>query len=252
MKKLILMAFMTLVSNSLLAAGGMNVKLQDANIDVQDEQSRQQGMKTFVNYCLGCHSAQYQRYERAAEDLGMPVDLVLEHLVFSDQKVGEHMTNAMRSNQAAEWFGAPPPDLTNSVNLRGADWVYSYLLSFYADSDRPYGVNNTVFENVGMPNVLAELQGIQERVCQTTSNEDKHNNEQSDVSSCQLKVKASTGVMTQVEFEQTVRDLTNFMAYMSNPNAAASKRIGIYTILFLLLLTTLFYFLYKEYWRDIK
>jgi ubiquinol-cytochrome c reductase cytochrome c1 subunit len=162
------------------------------------------------------------------------------------------MTNAMRSNQAAEWFGAPPPDLTNSVNLRGADWVYSYLLSFYADSDRPYGVNNTVFENVGMPNVLAELQGIQERVCQTTSNEDKHNNEQSDVSSCQLKVKASTGVMTQVEFEQTVRDLTNFMAYMSNPNAAASKRIGIYTILFLLLLTTLFYFLYKEYWRDIK
>jgi ubiquinol-cytochrome c reductase cytochrome c1 subunit len=257
MKKLILLCTILLASVSLLAAGGSDVSLQDANINAQDEQSRQRGMKIFVNYCLGCHSAKYQRYERAAEDLRMSADLVLEHLVFGDQKVGEHMTNTMLPAQAAKWFGVAPPDLTNVVNFRSVDWVYSYLLGFYADSNRPYGVNNTIFKNVGMPNVLSELQGIQEKVCEVAPSNDEYGNSAVDIQtvsqqSCkELKVRSGTGTMGPDEFEQTVRDLTNFMAYMSNPNAAASKRIGTYTIIFLLLLTTLFYFLYKEYWRNL-
>ncbi len=257
MKKLILLWAALLIIQSLQAATSFDVNLQDARIDEQDQQSRQRGMKTFVNYCLGCHSAKYQRYERAAEDLGIPKDLVLEHLIFSDQKVGEQMTNTMQPDQAAKWFGAIPPDLTNAVNLRGADWIYSYLLGFYVDNSRPYGVNNAVFQNVGMPNVMSELQGIQEQVCETVPSNDKQNDPEVDslINSkvrCKLQIQPDTGTMSPAEFEHTVRDLTNFMDYISNPNTETSRRIGVYTIIFLLLLTTLFYFLYKEYWRDVK
>ena len=169
------------------------------------------------------------------------------------------MSNSMEKNLAKNWFGAPPPDLTNEINLRGADWVYSYLLGFYADEDRPYGVNNTVLKNVAMPNVLAELQGIQKKICSTRSSEKNGEQRTRTVSKdslakldCVLKVDPGSGKMNETEFKQTVSDLTNFLIYTSNPNAEASKRIGFYVILFLLVLTLLFYLLYKEYWKDIS
>jgi ubiquinol-cytochrome c reductase cytochrome c1 subunit len=247
MKKILMIVTLLWVPLGTFAAGGSGVPLDHIKVDATDKVSLQRGMKLYVNYCLGCHSAQYQRYERAAVDLQIPVDLMMEHLVFSGQKVGEQMTNAMDAEQAKGWFGVSPPDLTNEVNLRGADWLYTYMRSFYVDDSRPYGVNNVVFENVGMPNVLAELQGIQRRTCDQVVNA----TDQSVTESCDLLVDANTGTMSVAEFDQAMYDLTNFLAYVSNPNKLASEALGVKVILFLLLMTLVFYFLYKEYWRDI-
>ncbi|MFV2091113.1 MAG: cytochrome c1, partial [Pseudomonadales bacterium] len=131
------------------------------NPDLQNLPSLQNGWRLYTNYCLGCHSLKYQRYERTADDLGVPHDIVLEQLIFSGQKIGEQMTTAMDPEMAKNWFGAPPPDLTMVARLRGVDWLYNYLRTFYLDESRPFGVNNKVFPNVGMPKVLHELQGTQ-------------------------------------------------------------------------------------------
>ena len=157
-------------------------------------------------------------------------------------------------------FGAPPPDLTNEVNLRGADWVYTYLRSFYADDSRPYGVNNVVYPAVGMPNVLAELQGVQSKTCGEIAKFDDHGavvidsltGEPVTEQSCEVfSVAEGTGSMTPAQFDATIYDLTNFMAYMSKPYKSDSQRIGLWAILFCLMMTVLFYFLKKEFWRDV-
>ena len=121
----------------------------------------QDGLRTFTNYCMGCHSAKFQRYERVADDLGIPHEVMLSHAVFTGAKIGDHMNIGMQPADAKTWFGAAPPDLTLVARVRGTDWLYGYLKSFYEDPARPYGVNNKVFPNVGMPNVLVGLQGRQ-------------------------------------------------------------------------------------------
>jgi len=259
MKKLLIIGVMLLSPVVALAAGGGNVHLDHIKVDATNQESLQRGMQLYVNYCLGCHSAQYQRYERAATDLQIPSDLMLEHLVTSDQKIGEQMTNAMDAKQAKAWFGAPPPDLTNEVNLRGADWVYTYLRSFYVDESRPYGVNNVVFPSVGMPNVLAEVQGIQRQACGQVAMMDNGKpvfdtltGKPMTTQKCDiLVVDEGTGSMTPAEFDQAAYDLTNFLAYTSKPYLQESESLGIKVIIFLLFMTLVFYFLYKEYWRDI-
>ena len=127
---------------------------ESVDIDVSDKAALQDGAGTFVNYCMGCHSAKFQRYERVADDLGIPHDLMLEKLVFTGAKIGDHMTIGMQPADAKNWFGAAPPDLTLVARVRGTDWLYGYLRSFYEDPTRPWGVNNKDFPNVGMPNVL--------------------------------------------------------------------------------------------------
>ena len=244
MKKLLIFGAFLLAPVWVMAAGGSNIQLDSIEINMSDKLSLQRGMQLYVNNCLGCHSAQYQRYERAAADLDIPHDLMREHLIFSDQKIGEQMINAMDSDQATGWFGALPPDLTNEVNLRGADWIYTYLRSFYLDDSRPYGVNNIVFPSVGMPNVLIDMQGVQNNVCDLSDSSVK-------LSSACLEKVSGTGDLSTDEFDQAMYDLTNFMAYMSKPYLLESQSMGLYVILFLLLMTTVFYFLYKEYWRDI-
>lgn len=260
MKKLLLLSLMMMVPMFAQASEGPSVKLDAIEVDAADHASLQRGMKTYVNYCLGCHTAQYQRYSRAAEDLHIPEDLVIEHLIFSDQKIGEQMTSAMDPKVSAKWFGAAPPDLTNEVNIRGADWVYTYLRTFYADDARPYGVNNLVFPEVGMPNVLAQLQGIQSKSCGQVTEVDIHGAPVLDsvtgeaivTENCDLlTVAEGTGSMTPAEFDETIYDLTNFMAYMAKPYKTDSQRIGLWAVLFCLMMTVLFYFLKKEFWRDI-
>lgn len=145
MKKWIVILFAMLPS--LAMAAGANVPLDKANNDLSDQASLQNGAKLFMNYCFGCHSAQYQRYERVARDIGIPVELMKENLIFDPEaKVGDLMENAIPETSAAKWFGAPPPDLTLVARVRGADWLYTYLRSFYADPTRPFGVNNIVFQ----------------------------------------------------------------------------------------------------------
>ena len=146
------------------AAGGAAVHLDEMTPDLSDKASLQNGMKLFTNYCMGCHSLEYQRYSRAAEDLGIPQDLVEDNLIFSeDLAFNDQMRIAMQEGDAETWFGAAPPDLTLEARLRGTDWIYTYLRTFYKDPERPLGVNNKVFPLVGMPNALEPLQGVQER-----------------------------------------------------------------------------------------
>jgi cytochrome c1 len=131
--------------------------------DIHNQPSLQRGAKTYLNYCMGCHSLQYQRYKRTAADLGIPENLMLEHLVFDpDTRIGDLMENTMSGKNARNWFGASPPDLTLHSNLKGGpDWLYTYLRTFYRDDARPFGMNNLLFENVGMPHALLNLQGMQ-------------------------------------------------------------------------------------------
>ena len=140
-------------------ANALEPELEKVEIDVADKVALQDGARTFTNYCMGCHSAKYQRYERVANDLDIPADLMQSHLIFTGAKIGDHMSIGMQPADAKTWFGAAPPDLTLVARVRGTDWLYGYLKSFYEDPARPWGVNNKVFPNVGMPNVLVGLQG---------------------------------------------------------------------------------------------
>ncbi|HET7301451.1 MAG TPA: cytochrome c1, partial [Oleiagrimonas sp.] len=135
--------------------------LMSSGANTRDVASLQRGARTFFNYCAGCHSLKYERYSRIAQDLGLSEDEVMQNLDFTGAKFGDPVISAMPAADATKWFGKAPPDLSLEVEARGADWVYSYLNSFYLDPSRPVGWNNTVFPNASMPNVLWELQGLQ-------------------------------------------------------------------------------------------
>lgn len=223
------------------AAGGTQWHLDHAPVDARDQASLQRGAKYFVNYCLGCHTAQYQRYERMAQDIGLTNDQVLEHLIFSDQKVGETMTNTMPSDQAKQWFGATPPDLSLITRSRGNDWVYTYLRTFYRDESRPWGVNNAVFPSVGMPHVLQELQGVLEPEYE----------EHDGVKTLVALKPGEPGQMTAEEFDQAMGDLVNFLAYVADPIKLKRERMGLWVLVFLSVFFIFAYLLKKEYWRDV-
>ena len=238
--KTIIIALVTLLP-SLVFAAGASVPLDHANYDLSDKASLQNGAKLFMNYCAACHSTKYQRYKRVATDLGISDELMKANLIFTESKIGDLMTNSMTGDDAAKWFGSTPLDLTLEARLKGPDWVYTYLRSFYKDPARPFGVNNTVFRDVGMPHVLEELQGIPTAV--ETISDDGHktihieNNGQ--------------GEMSTDEFDSAVLDIVNFLVYSGEPNKLERQSMGIWVIAFLILLFIISYFLKKEYWRDI-
>ncbi|MCA6063451.1 cytochrome c1 [Thalassolituus marinus] len=235
-----------------LAAGG-NVHLDEHRTDLHDTASLQRGAQVFANYCMGCHSMEHARYNRVAKDLGIPEDLMMENLVFADKKFGDLMTIAMRQEDSKKWFGATPPDLTLVARVRRPDWVYTYLRSFYEDPSRPWGVNNVVFKDVGMPNVLADLQGLQKLGTANvkvgydtlTGQEitERHDN---------VLYLAEEGELSAEEFDKVVYDLVNFMVYMAEPIALERQTIGWWALLFLAIFFVPVYFLNKEYWKDIK
>ncbi|WP_308872994.1 cytochrome c1 [Thiothrix subterranea] len=252
MKKFII-GVMFALSASLMTttalASGDGVELEDAKVDIHNQPSLQRGAKYFVNYCMGCHSLNFSRYNRMAADLGLTEEQVAKNLIFTRDADGEIdkpgvlMKNGMSQKQFAEWFGAPPPDLSLVGRSRGSDWIYSYLKAFYLDPTRPLGVNNTVFPNAGMPHVLWELQGMQEKHC--TKGEGEHATEH-----CELKL-VKAGSMTPVEYDQTIRDITNFLTYVGEPAKLHRTTYGIFTLLFLVLFAVVAYFLKKEYWKDV-
>jgi cytochrome c1 len=222
--------------------------------DLENLPSLQNGWRLYVNYCLGCHSLQYQRYERTADDLGVPHDIALEQLVFTGQKIGEQMTTAMRPELAKNWFGAPPPDLTMVARTRGEEWLYNYLKTFYIDEARPFGVNNKVFPNVGMPNVLEELQGIQRSDCMEMPQAATNGGEQpiTEESCRELAVDEGTGLYTSEEFDQAIYDITNFLYYVGEPSRLERHRLGVYVLLFIVILWVFTYLLGREYQKDVK
>ena len=243
MKKLIIGLFALLPS--LTMAAGPSVPLMDANIDLKDNASLQRGAKLFMNYCLGCHQMQYQRYERTFRDIGIPTEIGQEQLIFDGSKVGSHIKNAIGKDDAAKWFGAAPPDLTLVARVRGTDWIYTYLKSFYKDESRPFGVNNIVFPSVGMPHVLQELQGLPTPI---TEEVEEHGHTVTKVVGTETD---GTGEMSDDEYDRAARDLTNFLAYVGEPSRLESEALGLKVIGFLVILFILAFMLKKEYWRDV-
>ncbi len=254
MKKLIASTLFALTTALTVAgtavANEAGVELEKAKVDVHDQSSLQNGAKYFVNYCMGCHSLSFSRYNRVAKDMGVPDELVAKNLIFTRNddgelnKAGDLMKNAMPAKPAAEWFGAQPPDLSLEGRLRGADWIYTYLKAFYVDPTRPMGVNNTVFPNVGMPHVLWELQGWQEKECE------KKGKGEHAVEHCELAL-TKQGSMSASEYDKVVRDITNFLVYVGEPAQLSRPMYGIFTLLFLVIFSVVAYFLKKEYWKDV-
>lgn len=239
--------FTGMFSLTATAAGG-GVELATPRIDQSNEKSLQRGAKVFVNYCMGCHSAGYHRYSRMARDLGVSDKDVVDNLIFTTDssgaptKVGSLMTNAMSKEYAGNAFGVVPPNLSLTARSRGVDWIYSYLRSFYPDPDRAIGVNNTVYPGAAMPHVLWDLQGWQKPVYEEVDGHPVFTGKFEQV---------TKGKLTPEEYDRTIADLTNFMAYLSDPVKSTRHRIGFFVILFLLVLLGISYFLKKEYWKDV-
>lgn len=245
MKKHVL-AILLFVAPVFAMASGGDVHLDKANIDPTNKESLQRGARTFVNYCMGCHSARYQRYNRLGRDLGISDDDIIANLMFTGEKVGDLMDIAMTPVMGKKWFGAAPPDLTLVARVRGTDWLYTYLRTFYLDDSRPFGVNNEVFSNVGMPNVLWELQGWQRPIYKTVVDDEGH--EHQVLEGVEL---LKAGSQTPAEFDRTIRDLVNFLAYMGEPIKLERQSLGIKVMLFLFVFFIFAYLLKKEYWKDI-
>jgi ubiquinol-cytochrome c reductase cytochrome c1 subunit len=235
MKKLLLSLLMAPV---LAFASGAELHLDKAPDRARDVAALQHGAKVFVNYCLSCHSASYMRYNRL-RDIGLSDDQVRDNLLFTADKVGEPMRIAMRRDEAKQWFGAAPPDLTVIARARGSDfgsgsdWLYTYLRTFYRDDTRPTGWNNMVFANVGMPHALWELQGEQ------VMGEDH-----------QLKL-AKPGKLKPEEYDAMVADLVGYLKYMGEPVSEFRKNLGVAVLIALAILFVFSYALKREYWKDI-
>ncbi|WP_078117945.1 cytochrome c1 [Thiosocius teredinicola] len=269
MKKLIAVLTLALAPLSALAAGGA-VHLEQANIDLNNHAAIQRGAKLFTNYCMGCHSAKYVRYQLFKE-VGLSEDDIKDNLIFADSKVGDLMTIAMPENDAGKWFGAPAPDLALTARIKhgGADWIYTYLKSFYIDSSRPMGVNNTVFPNVGMPHVLWDLQGIQKPIYKYHVMHDGHAVESFDTEAAAKSMAdekgegyrmervveklemVQAGSLTPAEYDQVARDLATFLAYISEPMKLERQRMGVWVILFLVVFSVIAYLMKKEWWKDV-
>lgn len=252
---------MTVVPIKAVAAGGAykcgSIPCDDFDADLSDKSSLQSGAKWFVNYCMGCHSAKFSRYERVATDLGIPNDVMMDNLVFTDQKIGALMVNSMDPAKSKAWFGATPPDLTLVARARSPEWLYTYLRNFYQDDGRPFGVNNRVFANVGMPHVLMDLQGLLK--CGPGPKLDDQGNairnelgEPVMNESCGGLIDGTfQGSMDAKEFDKAVYDLVNFLEYVGDPTAEDRKRTGFFVILFLLVLLVFAVLLNREYWKGI-
>ena len=250
MKKQILTLILSILPTFAYAAGG-GVHLDSAPIDTSDMESVKRGAKHFIDYCFSCHEAGYMRYNRIARDTGMTDAELREELIFTTNekgeptKVGSLMKVAMTEDYARNVFGTAVPDLTLTARARGADWVYTYLRTFYMDPYRPTGNNNLVFPDVGMPNVLSSLQGVQRAVYKT---ETRQGVEVETVDRLEL---AQAGSMTAEEFDVFVTDLTNFMVYLAEPVQNERKSLGIKVLIFLVIFFVLAYMLKKEYWKDV-
>jgi ubiquinol-cytochrome c reductase cytochrome c1 subunit len=228
-------------------ASGAAEAVQHASNDVGNVMSLQRGARNFVNYCLGCHSAKYVRYNRVGTDLGISEQQLIDNLMFTGERPFDTIRNGMNPDDAKRWFGVAPPDLSLVARSRGTDYVYTFLRSFYVDPSRSTGVNNLMLPGTAMPHVLWELQGEQEVVWEgkmdAQGNASKHFKEFKSV---------KPGKLTPEEFDGFVRDTVNFLDYIAEPVQLKRQSLGYRVIAFLLFFTLLAYLLKKEYWKDVK
>ncbi|MCG8379239.1 MAG: cytochrome c1 [Proteobacteria bacterium] len=240
-KKLLFILLFTICNNVIAAGGGS--KLMHMDVDLSDQASLQRGAAIFTNYCLSCHSAAYMSYSRIGKDLGITDDVLKNNFMFGTDKVGDYMTVSMRKIDSERYFGVAPPDLSVIARSRGADWLYTYFKTFYIDDSKPVGVNNLVFKDVGMPHVFWELQGLQRL--------NLHGDEGHHVPTYEDLELVTPGSQTEEEYDQTVRDLVNFLVYLGEPIKLKRTKIGVWVMLYLFVFLIVAYALKKEYWRDV-
>lgn len=238
MKKLSILLLLLTLSFGAVASEG--VELQEADVDVGDKASLLRGAKHFVTYCLGCHSIKQVRYLRIAMDTHADEKEVLQDIAPFGASIYDPLHSAMNKHDAEKWFGTQPPDLSLIARSRGADWLYSYLKSYYTDEKRPFGVNNLVFEDTAMPNPLWQLQGEQHAQVRKTIYGDEMD-----------LVLVKEGSLSEKEFDQLVTDLVNFLVYVGEPDQLEREAMGKYVLFFLFIFTALAYLLKKEYWKDV-
>jgi ubiquinol-cytochrome c reductase cytochrome c1 subunit len=242
MKKLL---FLLLALPAAAFASESSVSLDRAPINAHNQGSLQRGAAVFVNYCLTCHSAGYMRYNRM-QDIGLTEAQIKDSLLYASDKPGELMNTAMRTADAKAWFGATPPDLSVITRSRGADWVYTYLRGFYRDDTRATGWNNIVFDKVGMPHVLHDLQGQMAPVYHTATDEEGKSHQSID-----HFVLVKPGKLTLAEYDSLVGDLVNYLDWMGEPAKTTRKTIGVFVMLFLGIFFVIAFYLKKDYWKDL-
>jgi len=241
-KKIFLAAVM-LVPAAALAEGA--VHLDHAGTDINNQASLQRGARNFVNYCLGCHSAKYVRWNRVGADLGISDEELQRNLMFTGGKPFDTIESAMPGDKAKDWFGVAPPDLSLIARSRGVDYLYTFLRSFYADPSRPTGVNNVVLPNAAMPHVLAGLQGVRTARIELVTHEGQT------TSHIVGLADGTPGTLSAEDYDSFVRDTVNFLDYMGEPIKAKRQSMGVWVVLFLLVFWLFTYLLKKEYWKDI-
>ncbi len=252
MKKILMTLAFVMPTMVIASGGGASFPNDEIDIDWSDKASMQRGAQVFVNNCLSCHSAAYNRYNRVGADLGLSDEQVLENLVFTTNKLGEKtkvgqlMAATMTIEYAEEAFGTAPPDLSLIARSRGTHWLYNYLRGFYIDETRPMGVNNGVFANVGMPHVLVGLEGTKKAILET--HEDAHGNKSEVIVGFEQVTKGS---LTKDEYDATVHDLVAFLDYMAEPYKEKRRSVGVGVLIFLSFLLVLSYLMKKEFWKDI-
>jgi ubiquinol-cytochrome c reductase cytochrome c1 subunit len=227
------------------ARAAEEVELEPANNNVANTASLQRGAKYFVNYCLGCHSAKYVRYNRLAQDLQLTEDQLVDNLMFTGEQPYDTMSIAMRPEDATRWFGTAPPDLSLIARSRGTDYLYTYLRSFYLDDSRPTGVENLVLPGTAMPDVMWELQGLNRAVFEPDE-------EHGGVDVFVRFEPVTEGQLSELEYDQVVRDIVNFLDYIGEPFQLTRQSLGIRVIAFLLVFLLIAYLLKQEIWKDVK
>ena len=256
-------ALLVTVAGAAFASGGADIRMEPSPINRLSLDSQQRGARTFVNYCLNCHSARYMRYNRLT-DLGLTEAQIRDNLMFASEKVGSTMSVAMTPADGKAWFGVPPPDLTVEARVRGAEWLYNYFLAFYKDEGAPSGWNNLVFPNVAMPHVLAQLSGTNRLV--TTEFKDHEDAQAAALAGKGIVVLApgknhtylvntlvveSPGTLSPAQYREMVADLVNYLDYMGEPAKNKRVSLGLIVLLYLVVLFGFAYWMKREYWKDV-
>jgi ubiquinol-cytochrome c reductase cytochrome c1 subunit len=252
MKKVLVSLLMVLGLAATVQANTGGMAWDKAPSKTNDLAALQNGAKVFVNYCLNCHSAAYMRYNRL-KDIGLTEQQIKDNLLFTTDKVGDNMVASVDPRLSKQWFGANPPDLSVIARSRaaqgmgsGADYLYTYLRTFYADDAKPTGWNNLAFPNVGMPHVLWQLQGKRVPIYETVGEHGK------EVHVFKGWEQVTPGSMTSEQYDQTIGDLVNYLQWMAEPAANTRVRMGVWVMLFLCVLTVFTWRMNASFWKDIK
>lgn len=236
-----------IVFTSTYAAGGSDIPMQEAEFDPGSISSLQRGARNFMNYCSGCHSAQYVRYNTIGTDLELSEEQLVDNLMFNAEKTFDTIRSAMRPTDAGRWYGVAPPDLTLMARAKGSDYIYNFLKGFYLDPDSPTGVDNLVLAGTSMPHVLWELQGYQDAVFTPQTDDGGTTTNHFDGFE-----KVTAGKMDAEDYDEFVADTVNFLAYIAEPVRAKRRMLGTWVIIYLLIFLIIAGMLKKQIWKDVS